>query len=245
MEVISIIPARSGSKGITNKNLQEIGGKKLLDWSIKASLRTRGINRTLVSTDSQEYANLALALGAEVPFLRPAEFATDSSPDLDFIRHAISKLAEGGTRPDFIVHLRPTTPFRDPHVIERAIQEYIQDRSKFSALRSVHEMSESAYKTLEIEPNGQLVRVFSNNQDIENSNMARQSFPTTYSPNGYVDVIATDFVEAENKIHGDRVKAFITERVIEVDDSTDLEFLNISLQMNHSPFEKVFGVSNE
>jgi N-acylneuraminate cytidylyltransferase len=225
--------------------LQEIGGKKLLDWSIKASLRTRGINRTLVSTDSQEYANLALALGAEVPFLRPAEFATDSSPDLDFIRHAISKLAAEGTRPDFIVHLRPTTPFRDPHVIERAIQEYIQDRSKFSALRSVHEMSESAYKTLEIEPNGQLVRVFSNNQDIENSNMARQSFPTTYSPNGYVDVIATDFVEAENKIHGDRVKAFITERVIEVDDSTDLEFLNISLQMNHSPFEKVFGVSNE
>lgn len=245
MEVISIIPARSGSKGITNKNLQEIGGKKLIDWSIKASLRTKNINRTLVSTDSQEYSNLALALGAEVPFLRPAEFATDSSPDLDFIRHAISKLAEEGTRPDLIVHLRPTTPFRDPHVIERAIQEFIKDGPKYSALRSVHEMSESAYKTLEIDPNGQLVRVFSSNQDIENSNMARQSFPKTYSPNGYVDVIATDFVEAENKIHGDRVKAFITERVIEVDDSTDLEFLNVSLQMNHVPYEKVFGVSNE
>jgi N-acylneuraminate cytidylyltransferase len=242
MEVVSIIPARSGSKGITNKNLQEIGGKKLLDWSIKASLRTKNINRTLVSTDSQEYSNLALALGADVPFLRPAEFASDTSPDLDFIRHAISKLSEKGTRPDLIVHLRPTTPFRDPHVIERAIQEFIKDGPKYSALRSVHEMSESAYKTLEIDPNGLLVRVFTNIQDIENSNMARQSFPTTYSPNGYVDVIATDFVEAENKIHGDRVKAFITERVLEVDDVTDLEFLNVSLKMNHVPFEKVFGV---
>jgi len=84
--------------------------------------------------------------------------------------------------------------------------------------------------------------VFSNNQDIENSNMARQTFPTTYSPNGYVDVIATEFVEAEKKIHGDRVRAFITERVIEVDDVTDLEFLNVSLKMNKAPYEKVFGV---
>jgi N-acylneuraminate cytidylyltransferase len=241
MEVISIIPARSGSKGIPNKNLQELGGKNLLDWSIKASLRTKNINRTLVSTDSVEYLHLALALGAEVPFLRPAEFATDSSPDLDFIRHAISKLAEAGTRPDLIVHLRPTTPFRDPQVIERAIQEFINGSTRYTALRSVHELSESAYKTLEIAPDGNLIRVFSNNQDIENSNMARQTFPTTYSPNGYVDVIATEFVEAEKKIHGNRVRAFITERVIEVDDVTDLEFLNVSLKMNKAPYEKVFG----
>ncbi len=245
MEIISIIPARSGSKGILNKNLQEIGGKKLLDWSIKASLQTKNINRTIVSTDSQDYSSLASALGAEVPFLRPLEIASDSSPDIDFIRHTILKLKELGSRPDFIVHVRPTTPFRDPSVIERAIEEFVNESSKFSALRSVHEMSESAYKTLEIEPNGQLIRVFSKNRDIENSNMARQSFPTTFSPNGYVDVISTDFVEAENKIHGDRVKAFITERVIEVDDSNDLELLNVSLKMNVAPYERIFGESIE
>ena len=111
MDVISIIPARSGSKGIPNKNLKEVGGKSLLEWSIKASLKTRGINRTIVSTDSEEYALLAIEMGAEVPFLRPKELAQDSSPDLDFIRHTLASLAEMNARPDLNVHLRPTTPF--------------------------------------------------------------------------------------------------------------------------------------
>jgi N-acylneuraminate cytidylyltransferase len=245
MEVVSIIPARSGSKGIPHKNLKEIGGKKLLDWSIKASLQTQDINRTIVSTDSEEYSKLAVEMGAEVPFLRPAEFAGDSSPDLDFIRHAILKLTEMGARPDFIVHLRPTTPFRDPQVIGCAIKEFINSSMKYSALRSVHEMSESAYKTLEIDHAGQLMKIFTNSRDIEQSNMARQSFPATYSPNGYVDILSTDFIQSENKIHGDRVKAFITERVTEVDDASDLKFLNVSLSVSEVPYERIFGGSHE
>jgi len=245
MEVISIIPARSGSKGIPNKNLQEVGGKNLLDWSINASLRTRAISRTIVSTDSIEYSRMATELGAEVPFLRPAKFAKDSSPDLDFIKHAILKLTDLGARPDFIVHLRPTTPFRDPNLIEQAINEFINSSSRYSALRSVHEMSESAYKTLEINSEGHLMSVFTNNCDIEQSNMARQSFPTTYSPNGYVDIIDTNFVEKENKIHGSQVRAFVTPRVIEVDDKSDLEFLNVSLQVSPSPYKRVFGGQDE
>ena len=245
MEVISIIPARSGSKGIPNKNLQEVGGRNLLSWSIEASLRTQNIGRTIVSTDSFEYSKLATELGAEVPFLRPAELALDSSPDIDFIKHAIFRLTEMNARPDLIVHLRPTTPFRDPQVIDRAIAEFINSSSRYTALRSVHEMSESAYKTLEIDSEGQLMSVFTNYCDIEQSNMARQSFPTTYSPNGYVDVIATNFVEKENKIHGSRVKAFVTPKVIEVDDASDLEYLNVSLGINQTPYQKVFGSADE
>jgi N-acylneuraminate cytidylyltransferase len=245
MEVISIIPARSGSKGILNKNLQEVGGKNLLSWSINASLRTQNIGRTIVSTDSIEYSNLATELGAEVPFIRPADLARDSSPDIDFIKHAIIRLTEMGARPDLIVHLRPTTPFRDPQIIEQAISEFIISGSRYSALRSVHEMSESAYKTLEIDSEGQLMSVFTNHCDIEQSNMARQSFPTTYSPNGYVDIIATNFVELENKIHGGRVKAFVTPKVIEVDDASDLEYLNVSLEISQTPYQKVFGGIDE
>ncbi len=245
MEVISIIPARSGSKGIPNKNLQQVGGKSLLEWSIRASLKTRGINRTIVSTDSKEYAILATEMGAEVPFLRPSELAKDSSPDLDFIRHAIVRLGEMGARPDLIVHLRPTTPFRDPQVIERAINEFASSIKEYSALRSVHEMSESAYKMLEINNDGQLVQIFTHSRDIEQSNKARQTFPATYSPNGYVDVLSTDFIEIENKIHGNRVKAFITDRVEEVDVLSDLEFLSISLGVNNVAYERVFGRPNE
>ncbi len=245
MEVISIIPARSGSKGIPNKNLKEVGGKSLLEWSIKASLKTRGINRTIVSTDSEEYALLAIEMGAEVPFLRPKELAQDSSPDLDFIRHTLASLAEMNARPDLIVHLRPTTPFRDPQVIESAINEFASSRAKYSALRSVHEMSESAYKMLEIDTEGKLMQIFTKSRDIEQSNMARQSFPATFSPNGYVDVLSSDFIEIENRIHGDRVMAFITERVEEVDVAADLEFLSISLDMSNVAYERVFGGPNE
>ena len=245
MDVISIIPARSGSKGIPNKNLKEVGGKSLLEWSIKASLKTQGINRTIVSTDSEEYALLAIEMGAEVPFLRPTELAQDSSPDLDFIRHTLASLAEMNARPDLIVHLRPTTPFRDPQVIESAIKEFASSRARYSALGSVHEMSESAYKMLEIDTEGQLMQIFTKSRDIEQSNMARQSFPATFSPNGYVDVLSSDFIEIENRIHGDRVMAFITERVEEVDVAADLEFLSISLDMSNVAYERVFGGPND
>ena len=245
MNVISIIPARSGSKGIKDKNLQEVGGRKLLDWSIQASLQSHEISRTIVSTDSEEYAKIAVNLGAEVPFMRPKILATDFSPDLDFIRHAVGELCTQGFKADFIVHLRPTTPFRDPTVVDHAIREFVQASGEFSALRSVHEMSESAYKTLEIDSHGRLIQVFVKNPDIEQSNQARQSFPVTYSPNGYVDVISTEYLERTGKLHGNQVKAFITERVLEVDDSTDLEMLNISLKLSTKPYSRLFGVSNE
>lgn len=241
MEIVSIIPARSGSKGIRDKNLQEVGGKTLLEWSILASLQTKGIDRTFVSTDSEEYAKQAIQAGAEVPFLRPKELATDTSSDYEFILHAIRELANVDKRPDLLVHLRPTTPFRDPMVIEAAIEEFRSSTNNYSALRSVHEMSESAYKTFEIDNKDYLVQVFTKERDIEKSNKARQAFPSTYSPNGYVDVISSDFIESEGKIHGDRVKAFITERVVEVDDLYDLEFLNMSLKVSQSPYERIFG----
>ncbi len=241
MEIVAIIPARSGSKGIVNKNLQEVGGKKLIEWSIGASLRTKSINRTIVSTDSIEYAQLCKNAGAEVPFLRPENLSSDFSPDSEFILHAINQISSDGTKPDFLVHLRPTTPFRDPEVIERAISQYVATSSEFSALRSVHEMSESAYKTFEIDESSHLVQTFTKNRDIEKSNNARQSFPTTFSPNGYVDVINCEHVLKTGKLHGDSVNAFITERVVEVDDLQDLEFLNSDLLRSNRPFNRIFG----
>jgi CMP-N,N'-diacetyllegionaminic acid synthase len=241
MIAFSIIPARAGSKGIPNKNLQEVGGKKLLEWSIRASLQTPNISRTIVSTDSEEYAEIALSLGAEVPFLRPQEFASDSSPDSDFILHAISKFKDSGECPDFLVHLRPTSPFRNPKTIEAAIKEFGSLYKTHSALRSVHQMSESAYKMLEIDELGHLTQIFTKEKDIEQSNRARQIFPTTYSPNGYVDVISCKYAETERKIHGNKVKAFITENIVEVDDWADLEYLNVSLKISLDPYNRIFG----
>jgi N-acylneuraminate cytidylyltransferase len=245
VNIISIIPARSGSKGIIHKNLQELGGKKLLEWSIRLSLKTKNINRTIVSTDSQEYARICESFGAEVPFIRPNALATDTSTDFEFMLHAIEELESRNQHVDFIVHLRPTTPIRDPRVVDDAISKFVKSDGKYTALRSVHEMSESAYKTFEISNNGSLVQVCSHNPDIENSNNARQTFPKTYSPNGYVDIISVPYLKTERKIHGNHVLAYLTDRVLEVDNQFDLEILNTQLELNPAPFLEIFGEADE
>ena len=111
-EVVALIPARAGSKGVPGKNIRLLGGYSLLAWSIAASLKTKSIDRVIVSTDSEEYATLARELGADVPFLRPAELSGDRSTDYDFVLHSLNWLRENSSEPDYIVHIRPTTPFR-------------------------------------------------------------------------------------------------------------------------------------
>ena len=119
--VIALIPARSGSKGVTHKNIRDLGGYPLIQWSIEACKKSNSINRTIISTDSEEYAKIAKDMGAEVPFLRPAEISTDSSTDYDFVKHALDWFAEHGGEPEYIVHIRPTTPFREPELLSDSI----------------------------------------------------------------------------------------------------------------------------
>lgn len=240
MRIIGLIPARSGSKGVTNKNLRLLGGKTLLNWSVQASLSSKLINQTIVSTDSPEYAELARSYGAEVPFLRPRYLATDSSPDTDFILHTMSKLEEENKEPDVIVHLRPTTPLRNPSVVDQAIGTFLSSNIEFTCLRSVQEMSESAYKTFEVDEHGVLMTTFSKSYDIEKSNQARQGFPKTYSPNGYVDVLSRKFIKKSGLIHGNRAKAFLTNWIDEIDTEEDLSRLNFHLSIDSHPLDVLF-----
>ena len=154
--VVALIPARAGSKGLPNKNVCELGGHPLLTWTIAACRKTANINRVIVSTDSPDYAALSIAEGAEAPFLRPAEISGDQSTDYEFIVHALDWLAGRGEEPDYVVHMRPTTPLRDPRLVEAAVQAFIK-APHATAMRSVHEMSESAYKMFGA-PGGQLKR---------------------------------------------------------------------------------------
>ena len=201
---IAIIPARSGSKGVPNKNIRLLGGYPLIAWSIAACKLAKSINRIIVSTDTQEYAKVAQDLGAEVPFLRPAEFSDDNSTDYEFIKHALDWFKNNDCDPDLIAHIRPTTPFRSPELIDHAVKAFIK-KPDATALRSIHPMSESAYKTFEIAESGQLKRVASNSTAIDQSNNARQQFPRTYIANGYVDVLSSKFIRENRLIHGDNV----------------------------------------
>ena len=232
--IFALIPARSGSKGVPHKNIKPLGDHPLIEWSIEACKTTTSINRIIVSTDSEEYAQISRKMGAEVPFLRPAEIAGDRSTDYDFIKHALDWFSQNGGEPDYIVHIRPTTPFRDPVLIDQAVAAFIS-HPQATALRSVHPMSESAYKTFEIAPGGQLKRIASESTELDAANNARQQFPATYIANGYVDVLSTAFIRKMELIHGSHVLPFITPTVNEVDTLEDFSMLEMELQ-NHPEF---------
>ena len=122
-EVLAIIPARGGSKGIPRKNIKLFAAAPLLAWSIQAAKDSKTVTRVIVSTDDVEIAQVAREWGAEVPFLRPAELAEDRSPDLPLFLHALDWLKTNeGYLPDFLVQLRPTSPIRPIGLVDEAVE---------------------------------------------------------------------------------------------------------------------------
>ena len=238
--VVALIGARAGSKGVPHKNIKQLGGHSLLAWSIAACQRASSVDRVIVSTDSPEYAALAIDLGAEAPFLRPTEISVDRSTDQDFIVHALDWLAAENAEPDYIVHIRPTTPLRDPVLIDAAVHAF-QASEQATALRSVHEMSESAYKTFELADGGQLKRLGADNTNLDSANIARQQFPKTYQANGYVDVLSVAFIRSLGLMHGDRVMPFITPPVVEVDTLDDFDHLEFQITRMPGLLKKLFN----
>jgi len=239
--IVGVIPARSGSKSVVNKNLRKLNGIELLKWSIKASLQTKVISRTLVSTDSNEYAQIAIEMGAEAPFLRPESISRDNSSDLEMILHCIDFFKSEKRIPDLIVHLRPTSPLRNPDIMSEAINLAAQNLNNISAVRSIQEMSETAYKSFEIGENGNLISVFTHSNDLDKSNLNRQTFPKTFVANGYVDVLIPAYIKKENKIHGDKVLPIVTENILEIDTEFDLKQLKSMKEFTSNYYKLLFG----
>jgi CMP-N,N'-diacetyllegionaminic acid synthase len=234
-EVIAIIPARSGSKGIKNKNLADLGGFPLLAYSIIAAKLSKRIDRILISTDSEQYADIGRKYGAEVPFLRPPELSGDSATDRDFMVHAMKWIKENeGTLPEYWVHLRPTTPLRDPVHLDAAIEILFQN-SDATALRSAHASPESPFKWFRINDKGYLTALTSDDTQLDKFNLPRQNYPKVFIPDGYVDVVKSSLIMNSGFFHGDRVLAYESPFCTEVDSSDELELLNFQLQKFGSP----------
>ena len=121
---VALIPARSGSKRVPDKNIRPLAGHPLIAYSISAAIQSGVFAAVIVSTDSERYAAISRYYGAEVPFLRPAEFSGDSSPDIEWIEYTLKRLAVDGRRYDCFSILRPTSPFRLPETIQRAWSEF-------------------------------------------------------------------------------------------------------------------------
>lgn len=227
-KIIAIIPARAGSKSIPQKNIIDLGGHPLLAYSIAAARLSKLINRVIVTTDSKKYANIARKYGAEIPFLRPKKYAGDLSLDIEFFRHALNWLEENeGYVPDLIVHLRPTTPLREPEMIDEAIEKFLNNKEATS-LRSAHELKESPHKFFEIK-NDFFSGLFPDDTRSEYYNLPRQAFSSVYHPNGYVDIIKSQRVIDTGTLHGTKILAFITQMVRELDRPEDLDYIKFDL----------------
>jgi CMP-N,N'-diacetyllegionaminic acid synthase len=215
--ILALIPARGGSKGIPRKNVRLIAGRPLIAYSIAHALQSLLIGRVIVSTDDEEIAAAARAAGAEVPFMRPAEFAQDLSPDLDVFRHALQWLREHEQyTPELIVHLRPTGPVRRIELIDEAIGRMLAT-PQADALRSVSVPALTPYKMWRLE-DGFLKPLLSVPGVKEPHSMARQMLPQVYWQNGYVDIVRPRTVLGKNSMTGDALLPFIvTDRIFELD----------------------------
>lgn len=220
-EIIAIIPARSGSKTILDKNIKDLNGFPVIAYSIAAAKLSRKINRIIVSTDSNYYASIAREFGAEVPFLRPSKYSGDNSLDRDFFIHAIDWFKENKQKiPKILIHLRPTTPLRLPEVIDDAI-DLFQKNPEATSLRSGHVAPESPLKWFFKE--GDYFKSFI---DSELSNYPKEIFRETYIPNGYVDILNSSEIKNNKNIHGENILGFASPTVTEIDSIEEFEYIS-------------------
>jgi len=239
-EIIAIVPARANSKTVKHKNVRMLRKHPVLAYSIMVAKKSKYIDNVFVSTDSENYASLAKQYGAEVPFLRPDHLASDTATDIDVMLHFLEWYkSHHGKLPKYLVHLRPTTPLRDPVIIDRAINTIITTKKKCTALRSVHEMSETAYKCFEID-DCYLKTIKDNLFDLEKANDVRQHYPKTYHANGYVDILKTDYVLQKKKTHGDKVLHYLTDHTVEIDTEEDFAYLEYQITKKQELFKQLF-----
>jgi CMP-N,N'-diacetyllegionaminic acid synthase len=220
MSIVTIIPARSGSKSIPKKNIQHLNGKPLIEHSISYSLRCSLVNDTILSTDCEEISALGRQFGASVPFLRPKCYALDDSRDYDFMRHALDFLDNQDRVYDYYVLLRPTSPLRPAGLIERAV-DILNKNSQASSVRSMARTDEHPYRCWTPLEGGNVAPFVS---DIEESyNIPRQSLPVVLFQTGDIEVVRRHTL-LNGSVSGKSVFPLILEHsdMMDIDHPTDL-----------------------
>jgi CMP-N-acetylneuraminic acid synthetase len=229
MRILCIIPARSGSKGIPDKNIKILNNKPLLCHSIEQAQKSKYfINkqmRVIVSTDSPNYAKIAKDNGAEIPILRPVEIAGDLSTDYEFIKHMVDHLVESEKYyPDIILQLRPTQPIRKVDDIDKCLDIFIEKYEEFDSLRTVVPFEKSPIKMYKIEDNNLLpffpFLVLEDKIMFEPFNQPRQLLPQSFLHNGYIDILKASILETGG-ISGNKIYPYIMNK----EDTIDIDTL--------------------
>lgn len=220
-EILALIPARGGSKGIPRKNIRLFAGYPLIAWSIAAAKQSELVTRIIVSTDDEEIAAVAREYGAETPFLRPAELAQDGTTDLPVFEHALKWLEElEEYRPDIIVQLRPTSPVRPRGMVDDALHILLEHKNA-DCVRGVVPAGQNPFKMWRFNGEGKPLHPLLEVDGItEPYNAPRQSLPPVYWQTGQIDAIRIATITQKGSLTGDVIYPLVIDPKYTVDIDT-------------------------
>lgn len=239
-KILFLIPARSQSKSVPHKNIREIAGKPMLAYSIEHAFKAGWATRIIVSTDSEEYAEIARKYEAEVPFIRPAEYAKDDSTDYEVFRHALDYLKEKEDYvPELVVQLRPTYPIRDPEDIKHMI-EIMLEHEEADSIRTIAPAKEIPYKMWLKGENGQIKPLIDDMPECYN--MPRQQLPKVYYQNACIDIFRPRAIYDYHSMTGKVVLGYEMKQNYDID--TEEEFARASqyLEIKNGGKQFVFDI---
>ena len=227
IKILGIIPARGGSKRIPHKNIAKLGGKPLIYYTIREAKKSKLLDAFLVSTDSEKIAKVARSLGADVPFLRPKKYARDKSVDIEFLKHAVEWVQKHrGWRPEIVVLLRPTSPFRTDKDIDDAIR--LIKKTKCDSVRTVSSPSPYIPYKMWFFDNGKTGKMrpvlktkYFNRLSTD---VPRQLLEPVWWQNGIVDVTRAKFIK-RGRVYGPDIRGMIVDakKVVDIDQPKDLK----------------------
>ncbi|MCR9183530.1 MAG: acylneuraminate cytidylyltransferase family protein [Flavobacteriaceae bacterium] len=227
--ILAIIPARGGSKGIPGKNIKPLGGMPLLHYTVEAARESTMLSRVILSSDDSEIITVARALGLEVPFVRPAHLATDRSGSLEVVQHALTFFKEMGEPFDAVCLLQPTTPFREKESIDKAIQQFIE--KEYDSLVSVREVPAeyNPHWVFEADEKGCLHIATGEKELIKR----RQDLPKAYFRDGSIYLMKSEVILEQNSLYGKAMGFVVSEgkRYVNLDTLEDWEFGEVILKI--------------
>lgn len=229
--VLGLIPARGGSKGIKNKNTIDLCGKPLIAYTIEAAINSKLIDDVVVTTDSGHIADVALKYGAEVPFLRPAELATDTSKTVDAVMHAVKELNKTGREYECLVLLQPTQPLRTSKHIDDALKVFFTHGEK--SLVSVCEVDDHPVLIRKIGETGELIPLLECN-----STCRRQDMPKYYKVNGCIYINRIDQLSTDTSFNDNAVPYIMDKGCsVDIDEAVDLSIAQVMMNEYRELYE--------
>lgn len=220
MNVLAVIPARGGSKGIPRKNIAPLGGMPLIAWTIAAARNATSISRVIVSTDDDEIAQVSTAHGAEVPFVRPPKISGDTAPALPVIQHAVDWLASNAQwQADAVAYLQPTSPFRTAADIDAAVA-IMHERDADTVVSVVEVPHNMSPTSLMEQREGWLAFA----APPEQRQFRRQTKEKLFARNGPAILLNRRSVIGRNELYGERIAAYVMPRLssLDIDEPEDL-----------------------